>query len=296
MNKTITLLLPKTSVISVCILSLFSYIIQPLIFQWHNPYFRAWKLSSTLLQPFLNTPTTYKPDAPPPGASLWPPQATNLSSVSSQPLPCWPQDRTHSVHSLLELHRLPAPLTRTHQLWPKLDEHWNGESPVLECRLSHGDSDDLCTLRTEIIPLQRDSNNASQITARCKAYNNNSKNGDNHNFTNILQLHNQPVCLSTSISSYFPTWNPSSHFTVFPYLPFLLIWKLLIQVWSESPSGSISPFGSRPWSQMAFGLPSLTLNLQSSLKLSSRMKYLMWGEQSHIVKGHLFLLGPSGIQ
>ena len=53
----------------------------------------------------------------------------------------------------------------------------------------------------------------AHITTRCKEYSNNSKNGDNHNFTNILELHNQPVCLSKSISSYFPTWNPSSHFT-----------------------------------------------------------------------------------
>lgn len=59
---------------------------------------------------------------------------------------------------------------------------------------------------------EKDSNNASHITTRCKEYNN-SKNDDNHNSTNISELNNQPVCLSKSISSYFPTWNPSSHFT-----------------------------------------------------------------------------------
>lgn len=214
MNKTVALLLSKTSVISVCILSLFSYIIQPLIFQWHNPYFRAWKLSSAqALCKHAHHLQAHRPDAPPPGAWLWPPQATNLSSVSSQPLPHWPQDRTHSVHSLLGLHHLPAPLKRTHQLWPKarwplkwrVNLYLNADSPTERWPLH--------IKNWNTTSAERDSNNASQITAWCKEYNNNSKNGFSHNFTNILELHNQPVCLSKSISSYFPTWNPSSHFT-----------------------------------------------------------------------------------
>ena len=202
-----------------------------------------------------------------------------------------------TLYSLLGLHHLPAPLKRTHQLWPKArwPLKWRVTCtwmPTLPRRLRWP----LHIKNWNTTSAERDNNNASQITARCKEYNINSKNGDSHNFTNILELHNQPVCLSKSISSYFPTWNPSSHFTQSSHIcHFCSFESYSFKCGQKALLGPSALLEVAPGHRRPLVFP-LTLNLQKSLKLSSRMKYLKWGGQSHIVKGHLFLLGPSGIQ